>query len=258
MQRFFPFLLAAILAGAGSHAATGQSGQGGPQTLPSPPRMGNTANDQGGLESAFNIARDEKSRMQLLADEKRQIENWQAAERFASCAVGFNESRARQLLDQAVEGKSGRRVDIGDFVNRNQGCVVAVGGLDRDILRGALAEELLTENEGTYTISAAGDAGMVRAFIASVKTPNAKTDDPFTVGQIAAECRTALAPFQVRGLLETEPGSPGEKGALTVLREVTPQCDSFRVEGHELTPYFERAFLAQALYHWIGFSGGEG
>ena len=100
-------------------------------------------------------------------------------------------------------------------------------------------------------IPAPGDAATVREFIKSVKAPNAKTDDPFTMGQFAAECRTGFAPVQVRGLLESEAGSAAERGALAVLKAVTPQCDSFKVEGRELTPHFERAYAAQALYHWV-------
>ena len=71
------------------------------------------------------------------------------------------------------------------------------------------------------------------------------------MGQFAAECRTGFAPVQVRGLLESEAGSAAERGALAVLKAVTPQCDSFKVEGRELTPHFERAYAAQALYHWV-------
>ena len=226
-------------------------GQGSPSQLPAPPRVGNTANDEQGLEAEFDSLRAQRSRAEFLSDEKRQLENRQAAQRFASCAIGFNEERVRQLLDQAVEGKASKKVEIGEFLNRNQGCVVAVGGIDRDFLRGALAEELLVGSAGAVAIPAPGDAATVREFIKSVKAPNAKTDDPFTMGQFAAECRTGFAPVQVRGLLESEAGSAAERGALAVLKAVTPQCDSFKVEGRELTPHFERAYAAQALYHWV-------
>jgi signal transduction histidine kinase len=39
---------------------------------------------------------------------------------------------------------------------------------------------------------------------------------------------------------------------------VTPQCDSLDTAETKLTPWFERAYAAQALYHWIGFDGAKG
>jgi len=110
----------------------------------------------------------------------------------------------------------------------------------------------LTAAEGAPAVPGPGNADTVKAFIKAVKAPSAKTDDPFVMGQLGAECRTGFAPMQVRALLATDPGSEAEKGALAVLKAVTPQCASFTVPDKPLTSYFERAFSAQALYHWTG------
>jgi hypothetical protein len=217
----------------------------------SPPRQGNTANDELGLQGAYDSQRDYTNRVEFMSDLRRQGETWDAAWKFAACAVGFNAERVRDLLDQAVEKDGGKKVDLGTFLNRNQGCVASYTGVDRDFIRGAMAETLLTA-QGAPAIPAPGDADAVKAFIKAVKAPSAKTDDPFVMGQLGAECRTGFAPMQVRALLATEPGSEAEKGALAVLKAVTPQCASFAVADKPLTPYFERAYAAQALYHWTG------
>jgi hypothetical protein len=215
-------------------------------------RSGASSDDLGRLQSVYDSQRDYTSRMEFLSDSARQGETWLAAQKFAECAVGFSEDRVRNLLDQAVEGKAkGKKIDVGEFLNRNQGCVATYMGFDRDFMRGAMAEAILTAEEGAPTIPGPGSADAVREFIKAVKAPSAKTDDPFVVGQLAAECRTGFAPMQVRALLDSEPGSAAEKGALNVLKAVTPQCASFAVADKPLTSQFERAFAAQALYHWV-------
>lgn len=233
-----------------------QNQGGGASATPSPPRMAPVANMATALEAEYDSKRDYVGRASFLEDTQRQMEVWQASARFASCAVNFSEERARGLLDQAVEkkGASKKQVKLGEFLNRNQGCVVAAGGFDRDFLRGNLAEVILTDPASTPSIPGPGDVDAVKAFIKAVKAPSAKTDDPFVLGQLAAECRTGFAPIQVRAMLATEAGSASEKGALAVLKAVTPQCDSFAIADKPLTPWFERAFAAQALYHWVGLA----
>ena len=71
------------------------------------------------------------------------------------------------------------------------------------------------------------------------------------MGQFEAECRVGFAPRAARALLATAPGSPEEKNTLSVWKTVTPQCNSFKAADKPLTAWFERAFAAQALYHWV-------
>lgn len=212
------------------------------------PRQGNSANDQGALESTYNTLRASQARMEFLSDTGRQAENWDAATRFASCAINLNAERVRELLDQAVEGKTKKRVELGEFVKRNQGCVVVAGGVDGDFLRGALAENIVTAN--TDPLPPAGDAAAVTRFLSSVAVPRVDGDDPFSSAQLVAECRVGFAPIAARGLLATEPGTPAEAGALAAMKSVTPQCDSLDTAKTKVTPWFERAYAAQALYHW--------
>lgn len=229
------------------------SSTGGQSSSPpvlNPQRQGNSADDEFGLRVAYDSQRDYTSRMAFLADPQRQEETWNMARKFASCAVGYNAQRVRDLLDQAVESKKSKKVELGKFLNRNQGCVATYIGFDRDFLRGTMAEALVT-SESAPAIPPSGDAESVKKFMKAVKAPSAKADDPFIVGQLAAECRTGFAPMQVRAVLATEPGSQEEQGALAALKAVTPQCASFEVANKPLTPYFERAFAAQALYHWL-------
>jgi hypothetical protein len=226
------------------------------QTVINPSRQGSTSNDQAALDSTFNTQRMAEARAELLNDHNRQAENWQAAGRFASCATDMNQNRVRELLDQAVEGKAGKRVELGDFVNRNQGCVVAVGGIDRDILRGALAERVVTASNPE--LPPPGNAESVMTFLKAVSVPRMDKDDPFIAGQLLAECRVGFAPVAARALIATEAGSQAEAGALAAMKAVTPQCNSLDTAETKLTPWFERAYAAQALYHWIGFDGARG
>ena len=232
---------------------SGQASSGGQSSSPpmlNPPRQGNSVSDEFGLRVAYDSQRDYTSRMAFLGDLQRQGETWDAARKFASCAVSYSEERVRDLLDQAVESKNAKKAELGKFLNRNQGCVATYMGFDRDFLRGTMAEAIVT-SANAPAIPAAGDADSVKQFIKAIKAPSAKADDPFIVGQLAAECRTGFAPTQVRAVLATEPGSKEEEGALAALKAVTPQCASFEVANKPLTPYFERAFAAQALYHWM-------
>lgn len=222
----------------------------------SPSRQGSTANDQGGFESTFNTLRAGQARMEFLGNPGRQKENWEAANRFASCAINLNSDRVRELLDQAIAGKAKKRVELGDFVNRNQGCVVAAGGIDGDFLRGAMAQGIVTSS--SEALPPPGDSAAVTKFLKTVSVPKMDKDDPFITAQLVAECRVGFAPVAARGLLATEPDTPAETGALAAMKAVTPQCDSLDTAKTKVTPRFERAFAAQALYHWIGFDRNAG
>jgi hypothetical protein len=249
------FLVAAASVGASSAFAQVQSNNASVRSS-APPRQGNSANDQAAFESTFNTLRAGKARMELLGDPGLQDEHWAAADRFASCATNFNAERVRELLDQAVEGKAKKRVELGDFVNRNQGCVVAAGGIDGDFLRGAMAQTLVTSS--TEALPPPGDAAAVTKFIKTVSVPRMDKEDPFITAQLVAECRVGFAPVAARGLLATEPGTPAETGALAAMKAVTPQCNSLDTARTKVTPRFERAFAAQALYHWMGFDRTAG
>lgn len=222
------------------------------QGLPNPDRAPSTSNDEGGLTTRYNSLQAENSRAEFAADDARQAASWSEAKRFASCAIGFSTDRVRGLLDEPLAGS--RKVDFDDFLNRNMGCVITAGALDRDFLRGALAEGIITDPESAAPIPVGGNADKVREFIRSVKIANSGTDNPFSMAQMAAECRVGFAPIQARALLATEPGSAAEKGALTVWKSVTPQCDGFKVADKPLSGWFDRAYSAQALYHWMGFA----
>jgi hypothetical protein len=251
---FYRRIIAATLAGAAASVAAGpvlaqvRSGL--------PPRQGNSANDTGALESTFNTLRAGKARLEFLSNPSQQEENWDAASRFASCATNLNADRVRELLDQAIEGKAKKRIELGDFVNRNQGCVVAAGGIDGDFLRGAMAQSIVTSS--TEALPPPGDAPAVTKFLKTVSVPKMDKDDPFITAQLVAECRVGFAPVAARGLLATEPGTPAETGALAAMKAVTPQCDSLDTAKTKVTPRFERAFAAQALYHWMGFDRNAG
>lgn len=227
-----------------------------PALAQNPPRQGSTANDVGALETAFNTLRAGKARMELLDNHSRQRDNWEAADRFASCATNLNAERVRELLDQAIEGKAKKRVELGDFINRNQGCVVAAGGIDGDFLRGALAQHIVTGN--SEALPPPGDSAAVTKFLKTVSVPKMDKDDPFIAGQLVAECRVGFAPVAARALLATEVDTPAEAGALAAMKAVTPQCNSLDTATTKLTPRFERAYAAQALYHWIGFDQESG
>jgi hypothetical protein len=253
---FYRGAIAATFAGAALSLAAGSALAQVPSTKDSlrqqlPPRQGGSETDPGALESTFNSLRAGKARMELLNDPGRQSEHWDASNRFASCAIGFNSDRVRELLDQAVEGKAKKRVELGDFVNRNQGCVVAAGGIDGDFLRGAMAQHIVTGSSDA--LPPPGDSAAVMKFLKTVSVPKMDKDDPFITGQLVAECRVGFAPVAARALLATDVDTPAETGALAAMKAVTPQCNSLDTAKTKLTPRFERAFAAQALYHWIGF-----
>lgn len=251
-QYFRRSSLAVLLTAASAVMALPAIAQTGPSApLQNPQRQGNTVNDQGGFESTFNTLRAGQARMEFLSDTGRQSENWDAANRFASCAANLNSDRVREVLDQAVEGKAKKRIDLGDFVSRNQGCVVAAGGIDGDFLRGAMAQHIVTGSSDP--LPPPGDSTAVMKFLKTVSVPKMDKDDPFIAGQLVAECRVGFAPVAARALLATEADTPAEAGALAAMKAVTPQCDSLDTAKTKLTPRFQRALAAQALYHWIGF-----
>jgi len=226
------------------------------QGLPNPSRQGATGGDTSGLAATYNNLRASEARVEFLTDVSRQAEDWYSASKFASCAANLNRDRVRELLDQAIDGKAKKRVQLDDFVGRNQGCVLSAGKLDSDFIRGALAESVVTTGE--ERLPPPGTAENVTAFIKTVTVPRMEKDDPFVAGQLVAECRVGFAPGAARALLATEAGSPGEAGALAAMKAVTPQCNSLDTAKLKLTPHFERAFAAQALYHWIGFAAEKG
>jgi len=203
-----------------------------------------------------NIQESLKSRMELLERPAEQSGQWDIASRYARCAISLNEDRVRLLLDQGVEGKAPRRLEFEDFLRRNKGCVIASDNLDRDVLRAAMAEQIVTAME--TALPPPGSSESVTAFIRSVKVPQMDKNNPFAAGQLLAECRVGFAPVAARALIATEPGSQAEAGALAAMKAVTPQCDNLDTAKTKLTPWFERAFASQALYHWIGFAGGKG
>ncbi|MXO59575.1 hypothetical protein GRI89_08475 [Altererythrobacter salegens] len=243
-----PAILLAFSSGASAQSSSG------PTNSPNPQRGGNSANDAGGFAQVYNSQRDYTARAAFLEDSQRQKESWDGAQHFADCAVGFNEQRVRDLLDQAVPSRKAPKLELDQFIKRNQGCVQVASGLDRDFLRGAMAEAIIVASSNRVTIPASGNVESVKAFLAAVKAGSAKTDDPFVMGQLEAECRTGFAPIPVRSVLAMEAGSPAEKDALDALKSVTPQCDSFKVADKPLSQWFERAFYAQALYHWVNFA----
>lgn len=208
--------------------------------------------DDRAFDSDYYDAAHREGRMELLNDVGKQSENWTIASRFAECVVNLNEDRARLLLDQAVEGKAKQKLDLGRFLNRMQGCVIAREGIDRDFLRAAMAERIVVAKNGP--MPAAGDKDAVMGFIQTVKVTSSDHSDPFIAGQLVAECRTGFSPVAARALLATEPGSPAEAGALAAMKAVTPQCDGLDKAKTKLTPLFERAYAAQALYHWIDYA----
>lgn len=256
---FYRSMIAATLAGAAASLAAGPvlaQATAGSLRSQLPPRQGNSSNDAAALESTFNTLRAGKARLELLANPGQQQEHWQAADRFASCATNLNSDRVRELLDQAVEGKAKKRIELGDFVNRNQGCVVAAGGIDGDFLRGAMAQHIVTGS--SEALPPPGDATAVMKFLKTVSVPKMDKDDPFIAGQLVAECRVGFAPIAARALLAAEADTPAETGALAAMKAVTPQCDSLDTAKTKLTPRFERAYVAQALYHWIDFDRNAG
>lgn len=218
--------------------------------LPPPERMNMVTTSESDVKSLV----DDNSRASLLTDESKQVSTWSQSVAFAGCAIKLNEDRVRQLLDQDRPGAKASKLEFDKFINRNRGCIVTNTTMDRDFMRGAMAEHLIV-GDAELVIPQGGDATKVKDFIAAITIDSMSKDNPFAMGQLAAECRTVLAPVQVRAVLALESGSAAEKGALSVLKSATSACDGFAVEGKSLTPWFERAFAAQALYHWIGFAG---
>ncbi|NCP10765.1 MAG: hypothetical protein GW859_02205 [Sphingomonadales bacterium] len=187
-------------------------------------------------------------RQKLLENPAEQTENYRLSGNFARCAVSKNEARAQVLLDQAVAGRATEKEDIVDYARRYKGCFSSSVGVDRDFFLAGLSEELIKKSSQMAELGQPGTADEVKAFIKSIAIANPDRSDPMVKAQIASECRVGFAPVPTRAVLETEPGSADEAAAIAALRSVTSQCDG--IEESQASSYFERAFLAQSLYHW--------
>lgn len=207
--------------------------------------------------SGFNMSEsaEANSRNGLSRSPEKQKQQFEFARVFGKCAYGLNPDRARLALDQSVEGKAARRLEFPNYVERVDSCSPVRSLLDADLMRAGLAEASILDPENERTIPQGGDVEKVGTFLKAVTVPKVDKSDPFVMHQLAAQCRVAMAPYPARALLDTEPGSGDEAAALQGWKSVTQGCDSLLQDVTPLSPYFERAYAALALYYWIDFAG---
>ncbi len=183
---------------------------------------------------------------------KEQSQAFANAKRFARCAVNMSAERSRLFLDQDAPYKSPKKLTDQQFFGRFKGCAPAQMHVDRDFIRGTLAEEVVLQTIPVDGLKAATSGAQVTEFVKKVAVEDPSTDKPLTATQLTTECRVAMAPGPARSVLETEPGSDEEKSALATLAVLTPQCNLF-VDVAPMTGYFQRAFIARGLYYWSDF-----
>ncbi|ANU08099.1 hypothetical protein [Paraurantiacibacter namhicola] len=212
------------------------------------------------VATGFDMSQSQErnSRAELSVNAVKQKEQAEFARTFGKCAYGRNPDRARLALDQMVEGKAEKTLRFGEYVARVDVCTPVRTIVDFDLMRAGIAEQSVLDPEHTTTIPQGGSVEQVNGFMKAVIVPKVDKKDPFTMHQLAGQCRVAIAPFPARAVLSTEPGSDEESAALATLKEITPSCDVLLSDVTELTPYFQRAYTALALYYWIDFAGDAG
>lgn len=194
------------------------------------------------------------SRGELAQNPSEQKKQFEFARVFGQCAYKANPDRAHLALDQAVPGKAERRLDFEDYSKRVAFCTPVRTLIDGDLMKAGIAEASIVDAENAKEIPVGGDVEKAGEFLKTVQVSRVDESDPFVMHQLAAECRVAMAPYPARALLGTEPGSEGEAAALTGWKQVTSGCDSLLDGVEPLSPYFERAYAALALYYWIDFA----
>ena len=203
------------------------------------------------IESLMRYEADEEARASLMQDPQAMRTNWDTARRFAKCANSLNRARSERLLKQDMPSLGESRLDLPKFLDRMKNCAPTNISIDPAFMRGALAEDILTDENSAPEIPPGADSAALTKFISSIAISGSKTGN-FAKAQMAAECRTAINPIAVRGLLATEVGSVLEESAFTALNAATSTCDQLKAEN-DMPLYFQRAYLAQALYHWTNF-----
>lgn len=191
-------------------------------------------------------------RAELLTDVEKQVQNYVSARRFANCAYDRSSGRAHTLLNQHVPDADAAELSLPDFARRVIGCFSTSNPMDSDFVRGALAEQAVSSHIPDSIYDEPGNAEMVRQFLRSVELWNGGSDKPMSRAQLIAECRVGFAPGAARAVIATEPSSEGQAAKLDQLRATTPECDELASEDG-VPDLYQRAFTAQALYHWAGF-----
>ena len=186
----------------------------------------------------------------------QQRRGFDVTRRFGRCAVKLSPSRARDYLAASGPFSS---ADIGEeirFVTRMRNCSPAKLKVDRDFLRGALAEHLI-EAEFPETMRGARNESEMIAFLRSVEFDHSDANDLVSLVRLGYQCRVAAVPDLALEILETEPGSEEEEGLLDLLERRTFACDPF-FRGGDLSNYFARTFVSRGLYDWSLFMAAPG
>ena len=170
---------------------------------------------------------------------------------FGRCAVKLSPSRAREFLAGSGPFASANRREEVRYVTRMRNCSRARLNVDRDFLRGALAEHLIS-TEFPETMRGAKDEAEIIAFLKSVEFDHTDAKDMVSLVRLGYQCRVAAIPDLAKDILATEPGSEEEAKQLDILEQRTFACDPF-FRGGNLSRYFARTFVSRALYDWSLF-----
>lgn len=170
---------------------------------------------------------------------------------FGRCAVKMSESRARAYLAGSGPYASADMRDETKYVTRLRGCAPARLVVDRDFVRGAVAEHLLKQDYPEFLEGARDEDEMI-AFLRSVEFDHSDSADQVSLVRLGYQCRVAASPVIGREMLDTEPGSEEETALLEVLEKRTFACDPF-FRGGDLSRFFARTFVSRALYDWALF-----
>jgi len=170
---------------------------------------------------------------------------------FGRCAVKMSPSRARDFLAGSGPYASANLRVERKYVTRLRGCAPAQLSVDRDFLRGAVAEHLI-EADFPQALKSARDEAEMIAFLKSVEFDHTDSGDQVSLVRLGYQCRVAAIPVLGRLILQSEPGSDEEAELLGVLEDRTVACDPFFGDG-DLSRFFARTFVSRALYDWYLF-----
>ena len=158
------------------------------------PRASNNGNHSE-IESLLRYEKNEEARAAFMQDPQAMRINWDTARRFAKCANGLNRNRTERLLKQDMPALNEPRLDLDKYLTRMSNCAPTNISVDPAFMRGALAEDILTDEEVAPEIPPAADSAKLKEFISSIAISGDKKGN-FAKIQMAAECRVGIRSSQ--------------------------------------------------------------
>jgi hypothetical protein len=191
-----------------------------------------------------------KSRQQALYDQGNgRNEAFSSARQFARCAVGRGRESAAAVLDQSMPSLGTARVDTARYYMKLRACAAARATLDGEILKGALAEQLIATQPRFGATAPAATPADIQAFISQIAFADGSLKSPVSRALVEAECRAAASPMDAYALVNADLGTTAFTQAAARLDQSTAACNLFP-NDKPIAANYRRAMVARGLYYW--------